>query len=314
MSGKTLLKIGGNALRTLPMTIVIIGGILGGCNNTPIEESKAPTGTLEKIKNSGVIVLGVRESSIPFSYLDDNQNSIGYSIDLCLKVVEAVKEQLQMPNLEVKMNPVTSQIRIPLIVNGTIDLECGSTTNTKERQQQVAFSVAHYVASVRMAVKANSGIKSLDDLDGKSVVTTAGTTSDRYIKQNKQGKQINFTNVYGKDHAESFLMLESGRAQAFVMDDVLLSGLIAQAKNPQDFAIVGTALSVEPYSLMLRKDDPEFKQVVDNTLKNLMETGEIEQIYSNWFTKPIPPKGINLNLPMSPKLQEVFQQPTDEGV
>ena len=205
---------------------------------------QALNGTLKKIKDSGVIVLGVRESSIPFSYLDNNEKTIGYSIDLCMKVVDAVKKQLKMPNLQVKTNAVTSQTRIPLITNGTIDLECGSTTNSKERQKQVAFSVAHYVTSVRMAVKANSGIKTLDDLDGKPVVTTTGTTSDRYIKQNEKGKQINVKNLYGKDHAESFLMLASGRAAAFVMDDVLLAGLIAQSKNPKEFMIVGPALSI----------------------------------------------------------------------
>lgn len=297
---------------------VVMGVILSSCTTTTNNETNVTTekqtGTLDKIKQSGTIVLGVRDSSVPFSYLDDNQKSIGYSIDLCMKVVDSVKKQLNLPNLEVKMNPVTSQTRIPLMVNGTIDLECGSTTNTLERQKQVAFSVAHYVTSVRMAVKADSGIESLDNLEGKSVVTTSGTTSDRYIKQNEQGKELKINNLYGKDHAESFLMLESGRAQAFVMDDVLLAGLIAQSKNPKDFAIVGTALSVEPYGLMLRKDDPTFKEVVDNTLKNLMQTGEIKTIYAKWFTTPIPPKGVNLNLPISPKLEEAFKQPTDKGV
>ncbi len=277
-------------------------------------QTKELTGTLKKIKDSGVIVLGVRESSIPFSFLDDNQKPIGYSIDLCMKVVDSVKKQLKMSKLEVKTNPVNSQNRIPLMTNGTIDLECGSTTNSMERQKQVAFSVAPFVTSVRMAVKANSNIKNLSDLDGKAVVTTTGTTSDRHIKQNEKGQQINVKNLYGKDHAESFLMLESGRASAFVLDDVLLAGLIAQSKNPKNFAIVGPALSVEPYGLMFRKDDPQFKAVVDNSLKNLMKTGEINKIYSKWFTKPIPPKQVNLNLPMSPKLQEALKNPTDKGV
>lgn len=272
------------------------------------------TGTLKKIKDSGTIILGVRESSVPFSYLDDSQKPIGYSIDLCMKVVDALKKQLKMPNLQVKMNPVTSQTRIPLMTNGTIDLECGSTTNSVERQKQVAFSVAHYVTAVRMAVKTNSGINSLNDLNGKPVVTTTGTTSDRYIKQNEQGKQINVRNLYGKDHAESFLMLESGRAVAFVMDDVLLAGLIARSKNPKSFKIVGPALSVEPYGLMMRKDDPQFKQVVDRTLSTLMKTGEARKIYSKWFLAPVPPKGVNLNLPLSPKLRDAFLKPTDKGV
>lgn len=302
MMAKTFLKIS---------AIAAIGVITASSSNAQMNQ---PTGTLKKIKDSGVIVLGIRESSIPFSYLDNNQKPVGYSIDLCMKVVDSVKKQLKMPNLQVKTNPVTSQTRIPLMVNGTIDLECGSTTNTVERQKQVAFSVAPFVTSVRMAVKANSGIKNLSDLDGKAVVTTTGTTSDRYIKQNEKGQKINVKNVYGKDHAESFLMLESGRAQAFVMDDVLLAGLIAQSKNPKDFAIVGPALSVEPYGLMMRKDDPQFKALVDTTLKNLMKTGQINTIYSKWFTKPIPPKGINMNLPMSPKLKEAMKNPTDQGV
>ena len=277
-------------------------------------EAQNLSGTLKKIKDSGEIVLGVRESSIPFSYLDNNEKPVGYSIDLCMKVVDALKKELKMPNLKVKTNPVTSQTRIPLITNGTIDLECGSTTNSKERQKQVGFSVAHYVTSVRMAVKANSGIKNLDDLNGKAVVTTTGTTSDRHIKQNERGKKIDVKNLYGKDHAESFLMLESGRAQAFVMDDVLLAGLIAQSKNPKAFAIVGPALSVEPYGLMFRKNDPQFKAIVDKTLGGLMKSGQINGIYTKWFMKPIPPKNVNLNLPMSPKLKEAFKNPSDQGV
>jgi glutamate/aspartate transport system substrate-binding protein len=272
------------------------------------------TGTLKKIKDSGTIVLGVRESSIPFSYLDDSQKPIGYSIDMCMKVVDSVKKKLKMPNLVVKTNPVTSQTRIPLMTNGTIDLECGSTTNSVERQKQVAFSVAHYVTSVRMAVKVGSGIKRLDDLNGKAVVTTTGTTSDRYIKQNEQGKQIDVKNIYGKDHAESFLILESGRAVAFVMDDVLLAGLIARSKTPKAFEIVGPALSVEPYGLMMRKDDPQFKKVVDDSLIALMKSGEAEKIYKKWFTTAIPPKSINMGLPLSPKLRDAFKSPTDKGV
>ncbi|MEB3337050.1 MAG: transporter substrate-binding domain-containing protein [Leptolyngbyaceae bacterium] len=301
--GQALLKIA--AIATVGITLA---------SSVSSVNAQTLTGTLKKIKDSGTIVLGVRESSIPFSYLDDSQKPIGYSIDLCMKVVDAVKKELRMPNLQVKMNPVTSQTRIPLMINGTIDLECGSTTNSVERQKQVAFSVAHFVTSVRMAVKADSGIKSLADLDGKPVVTTTGTTSDRYIKQNEQGKQINVRNLYGKDHAESFLMLESGRAVAFVMDDVLLAGLIARSKNPKNFKIVGPALSVEPYGLMLRKDDPAFKKIVDKTLSTLMKTGEARKIYGKWFTSPTPPKGVNLGLPMSPKLQDAFRTPTDKGV
>ena len=272
------------------------------------------TGTLKKIKDSGVITLGHRESSIPFSYLDDQQQPIGYSMDLCMKIVDAVRAQLKLPKLQVKLNPVTSQTRIPLMTNGTTDLECGSTTNSTDRQKQVAFGVSTYVTAIRMVVKTSSGIKSFADLNDKPVVTTTGTTSDRLIKENEAGKNINVKNLYGKDHAESFLMVETDRAVAFVMDDVLLAGLIANAKSPGDYAIVGESLRVEPYSVMLRKDDAPFKKLVDNTLIGLMTSGAIEKIYYKWFLSPIPPKGINLNLPISPQLKETFKNPNDKGV
>ncbi|MFC4160330.1 transporter substrate-binding domain-containing protein [Chitinimonas lacunae] len=292
---------------------LVLAAAVAGAFALPSQAAEL-TGTLKKIQDSKVLVLGHRESSTPFSYLDEKQQPIGYSMDLCWRVVEAVKAKLKMPSLVVKRVPVTSQTRIPLMVNGTIDLECGSTTNSKERQKQVAFGVTTFVTSVRMAVKANSGISKLDDLNGKPVVTTTGTTSDRYIKQNEQGKAIDVKNLYGKDHAESFLMVETGRAAAFVMDDVLLAGAIANAKNPKEFAIVGPALSVEPYGIMLRKDDPEFKQLVDDTLKGLMKSGEVEKLYQKWFMSPIPPKNINLNLPMSDKLKEAIKNPNDTGV
>lgn len=270
--------------------------------------------TLQKIKSSGTIVVGHRESSIPFSYLDGNQKPVGYSMDLCNKIVEEVKKELKMPALVTKLTPVTSQTRIPLMTNGTIDLECGSTTNSLERQKQVAFGVATFVSPVRMVVKADSGIKTLNDLNGKAVATTTGTTSDRYIKQNEKGQSIDVKNVYGKDHAESFLMVETGRASAFVMDEVLLAGFIANARNPKEFAIVGPALSTEPYGIMLRKDDPQFKALVDKTLTGLMKSGEINKIYARWFTSPIPPKNVNLNLPMNAQLQEAIKHPTDKGI
>lgn len=270
--------------------------------------------TLQKIKDTGTITIGHRESSIPFSYLDGNQKPVGYSMDLCNKIVDAVKKELKMPALVTKLTPVTSQTRIPLMTNGTIDLECGSTTNSLERQKQVAFGVTTFVSPVRMVVKADSGIKTLDDLNGKAVATTTGTTSDRYIKQNEKGHNIDVKNVYGKDHAESFLMVETGRASAFVMDEVLLAGFIANAKNPKDFAIVGPALSTEPYGIMLRKDDPQFKALVDKTLSGLMKSGEINKIYAKWFTSPIPPKNVNLNLPMNAQLQEAIKHPNDKGI
>lgn len=271
-------------------------------------------GTLKKIKDSNTLVLGHRESSIPFSYLDDKQQPIGYAMDLCYKVVDAVKKQLNLPNLQVKLNPVTSQTRIPLMTNGTIDMECGSTTNSLERQKQVAFGVSYYVTEVRMVTKANSGVKSLSDLNGKAVVTTTGTTSDRLIREHEKGKSIDVKNVYGKDHAESFLMVETDRAAAFVMDDILLAGLMANSKNPKDYAIVGETLRVEPYGVMMRKDDPQFKKLVDDTLSAVMKSGEAEKLYNKWFMSPIPPKGINLNLPLGTQLREAFKNPNDKGV
>ena len=270
--------------------------------------------TLQKIKDTGTITIGHRESSIPFSYLDGNQKPVGYSMELCNKIVDAVKKELKMPALVTKLTPVTSQTRIPLMTNGTIDLECGSTTNSLERQKQVAFGVTTFVSPVRMVVRADSGVKTLDDLNGKAVATTTGTTSDRYIKQNEKGHNIDVKNVYGKDHAESFLMVETGRASAFVMDEVLLAGFVANAKNPKDFAIVGPALSTEPYGIMLRKDDPQFKALVDKTLSGLMKSGEINKIYAKWFTSAIPPKNVNLNLPMNAQLQEAIKHPTDKGI
>ena len=271
-------------------------------------------GTLKKIRDANTVVIGYRESSIPFSYLDDKQQPIGYAMDLCYRVVNAVKQRLNLPALQVRLNPVTSQTRIPLITNGTIDMECGSTTNSLERQRQVAFSVSYYVTEIRMVVKSNSGIKSLADLNGKTVVTTTGTTSDRLIRENEKGKHLDIKNVYGRDHAESFLMMETDRAVAFVMDDILLAGLVANSKNPKQFAIVGETLRAEPYGVMLRKDDPQFKKLVDDAIIDLMKSGEVDRLYAKWFTQPIPPKGINLNLPMGAKLKEAIRNPNDKGV
>lgn len=272
------------------------------------------TGTLQKIKESGAVTVGHRESSVPFSYLDASQKPIGYAMDLCAKVVDAIKTELKMSDLKVNYQAVTSQNRIPLMQNGTIDLECGSTTNSVARQQQVGFSVAYFITSVRMGVRKDSGIKDIGDLDGKPVVTTTGTTSDQLIKQNEKGKTIDVKNIYGKDHADSFLMVESGRAAAFVMDDILLAGLIASSKNPDGYAIVGPSLRDEPYGVMVRKDDAPFKAIVDKTLTGLMKSGEAEKLYTKWFLSPIPPRNVNLNFPMSPAQKAAFQNPSDKGV
>ncbi|WP_034640961.1 transporter substrate-binding domain-containing protein [Chitinilyticum aquatile] len=272
------------------------------------------TGTLKKIKDSGRIVVGVRDASQPFSFLVGNKQYVGYSVDLCNKIVDQVQKELKLKSLDVVYQPVTSQTRIPLMQNGTIDLECGSTTNSVERQKQVAFGVNMFWVNVRMAVKANSGIKSVADLNGKPVVTTTGTTSDRYIKQHEKGKNIDVKNLYGKDHDESFLMVETDRAAAFVMDDTLLAAKIAASKNPKDFVVIGEVLSGEPYGIMLRKDDPQFKKLVDSTLTAVYKSPEIEKIYAKWFTSPIPPKGVNLNMPMSDKMKDMLKNPSDKGI
>lgn len=271
----------------------------------------ADEGTLAKVKSSGTITLGIRESSIPLSYLDANQQPVGYHIDICNRIVDAVKAQLKLPALKVQHQTVTSQNRIPLVTNGTVDLECGSTTNNEARQRQVAFAPTTFVTRVRMAVKKASGISSLAQLDGKPVATTTGTTSVALMRANEKGKSIDFKEVYGKDHADSFLMLETDRAVAFVMDDNLLAGLIATSKSPDAYAIVGEALSTEPIAIMLRKDDPEFKKLVDSTVAGLMKSGEIEKLYAKWFVSPIPPRNVNLNFAMSDKLKELIHNPND---
>ncbi|MFT4171919.1 MAG: transporter substrate-binding domain-containing protein [Rhodocyclaceae bacterium] len=270
------------------------------------------TGTLKKAKDTGKITLGIRESSFPLSYLDSSQKPIGYHIDICLKIVDAVKKRLSLPNLKVDMVPVTSQNRIPLTTNGTVDLECGSTTNNLDRQKSVAFAPTTYVTQVRMAVKKSSGINSITQLNGKPVATTTGTTSVALIRSNEKGKNLDIKEVYGKDHADSFLMLETDRAVAFVMDDNLLLGLIASSKNPADYALVGEPLSTEPIAIMYRKDDPQFKGLVDVTVGDLAKSGELTKLYAKWFTSAIPPKGVNLQFPMSEALKEAIASPNDK--
>jgi len=272
------------------------------------------TGTLKKIKETGTIVVGHRESSVPFSYLDDKQQPIGYSMDLCDRVVQSVKAELKLADLKVTLQPVTSSNRIPLLLNGTIDMECGSTTNSTERQKQVAFGVTTFITNVKTVVKKASGISSLGDLNGKPIVTTSGTTSVQLIKAHEKGSKIDFKEIYGKDHAESFLLVESDRASAFVMDDILLAGLVANSKSPADYKYLDEVFRTEPYGIMLRKEDPQFKGVVDRTLTGLMKSGEITKIYAKWFESPIPPKNINLRFPMSPELKEAIKNPNDNCV
>ncbi len=289
------------------IAVLIGAGLIAGAAQA--QES----GTLKKIKDSGTITLGVRDSSIPFSYLDDKQSYQGYSIDLCMKAVSAIQKHLGLSQLNVKMNPVTSATRIPLMANGTIDLECGSTTNSIERQKQVSFAPTMFVVGTRFLAKKASNINSINDLKGKSVVSTAGTTSMKMITALNGEKNLGMNLLSAKDHAESFLMVETGRAVAFLMDDILLASLAASSKNPNDYSITKEALSVEPYGIMMRRDDPAFKKVVDQAISNVYTSGEINKIYAKWFTSPIPPKGINLNWPMSEQMKRIFAKPTDSG-
>jgi glutamate/aspartate transport system substrate-binding protein len=305
-------------LTVLCSSALLLG--LTACNNkdkapagdkATSEAAASTSGTLEKIKKSGTIVLGYRDSSIPFSYIADNPNQpVGYAHDLQLKVVDAVKKQLNLPDLKVRYNLVTSQNRIPLVSNGTVDLECGSTTNNKERQQQVDFSIGFFQVGSRLLTAKDSGIKDFADLKGKKLVTTAGTTSERYIRQHEKELGIGEI-ISAKDHAESFLMLQNGRAAAFMMDDILLAGEKSKATDPNKWEIVGTAPINEIYGCMLRKGDTAFKTVVDDAIKATYSSGEINANYKKWFESPVPPKNINLNFPMSEQLKALISNPHD---
>ena len=271
------------------------------------------TGTLRKIKDSQIIVIGHRESSIPFSYYDDKNQVVGYSQDLVMKVVDAVKQKLNLPGLQVKLIPVTSQNRIPLVQNGTVDIESGSTTNNLERQQQVDFSNTFFIIGTRLLVKKDSGIKDFPDLKGKNVVVTAGTTSERLIREMNEKDNMGMNVISAKDHGESFLTLQSGRAVAFMLDDALLAGERAKAKQPDDWVIVGTPQSKEAYGMMMRKGDDTFKKLVDEVIAKVQTSGEAEKLYNKWFLSPIPPKGLNLNLPMSDDMRQLFKNPNDKA-
>ena len=271
------------------------------------------TDTLKKIHETGLITLGHRESSIPFSYYDDKQRVIGYSHEIMLKVVDAIKADQKLPKLEVKVMPVTSANRITLIQNGAVDLECGSTTNNIERQKQVAFSNTIFVIGTRLMVRKDSDIRDFPDLAGKNVVTTAGTTSERLLRKMNVDKAMAMNVISAKDHGESFLTLETGRAVAFMMDDALLYGEMAKAKRPTDWQVVGTAQSKEAYGCMMRKDDPAFKKLVDAAIAGMMRSGDTEKIYLKWFTNPIPPKGLNLNMALSDEMKALFKTPNDKA-
>jgi len=273
----------------------------------------AQEGTLDKIKKTGTITVGHRDASIPFSYYDDQQQVVGYAVDICKHIVNVVKQELKLSSIQVNYQLVTSANRIPLMANGTIDLECGSTTNNIERQKQVWFTNTHFVTANRWVAKKSSNIKTLNDLKGKTIVSTAGTTNIKQITEINAAQNLGMNIISANGHPEAFQMVETGRAVAFVMDDILLYSLAAQSRSPNDYAISPMALSVEPYGIMVRKDDAAFKKVVDKATADLYTSGGIKPIYEKWFLKPVPPKGINLNVPMSEPLKKVFAKPTSSG-
>jgi len=276
--------------------------------------AQAQDGTLGKIKSSGAITIGHRDASLPFSYYDDKQQPIGYAMDLCARIVDAVKAELKLPNLKVNYQLVTSANRIPLLANGTIDLECGSTTNNVARQEQVWFTMTHFVTANRWISKKSSNIRTLADLKGKTIVSTAGTTNIKQATEINAAQNLGMNIISANGHAEAFQMVETGRAVAFVMDDILLAGLAAQSRTPGDYVISAEAMSLpEPYGIMVRKDDKAFKALADRAMSNVYSSGQINAIWEKWFQKPVPPKGINMNLPMPEIFRKVVAKPTDSG-
>ncbi|MDC8785526.1 amino acid ABC transporter substrate-binding protein [Roseateles koreensis] len=267
---------------------------------------------LKKIKSSGSVTMGVRESSGALSYTLGDGKYVGYHVEICQRVLADVQKQLGMPKLDIKYQPVTSQNRIPLVQNGTVDIECGSTTNNATRQKDVAFAVTTFVEEVRMVVKASSGITAVSQLAGRTVATTTGTTSVQTLRKHERATGIDFKEVFGKDHADSFLLLESGRADAFVMDGSLLAGLVSRSKNPADYKIVGEVFSVEPIGIMFRKDDPAFKKAVDDSIKAMIKSGEIAKLYDKWLMQAIPPSNTKVGLPMSESLKAALANPNDK--
>lgn len=274
--------------------------------------STAGAQTLKKVADSNKITVAYREASVPFSYLIGSTKAVGFSVELTEAIIDDVRKKVKKPNLEISYIPVTSQNRIPLLVNGTYDLECGSTTNNSTRGKDVAFAINHFYTGTRLLVKKSSGVKNYADLAKKTVASTTGTTNSQVIRKYNTDKKLDMQVILGKDHDDSLLLVESDRAAAFAMDDILLFGLMANSKNPAALEVVGDALQVEPYACMLRKDDPEFKKLVDGTITRLMKSGEFNKLYDKWFMSPIPPKGVNLGLPMSPELKANLKTPSDK--
>ena len=290
--------------------LVKTAALLAAASACQIHAQTPPT--LDKVKSSGAIVVAYRESSIPFSYLGADGQPTGFGWEICGKIVEQVKKATGRADLKVATQAVTPTNRIPLLQNGTVDIECGSTTNNSDRAKQVAFAINYFYTGTRFLVKAGSDVKSLADLKGKRVVSTSGTTNYQVLRRVNAENNLDFTLLAAKDHAESALLVQQDRAQAFGMDDILLYGLRASSTNPAEFAVVGDAIQVEPYAIMLRKDDPAFKKLVDDTLAGLMKSGEFEALYKKWFQSPIPPKGINLNAPMSKELRDDLKVLSDK--
>ena len=287
-------------LLAIAITVLAAGSALAQANDT-----------LAKIKNSGAVTLGVRESS-GLSYTLGNGKYVGFHTEMAEHIIADLQKQLGLTKLEIKYQPITSQNRVPLVTNGTVDLECGSTTNNATRAKDVAFAVTTYVEEVRIATKANSGIQSIKDLNGKTVATTTGTTSVQTLRKHERAGGVDFKEVLGKDHADSFLLLETGRADAFVMDGSILAGNISKAKNPADYKIVGEVLSVEPIACMMRKDDPAFKKAVDDSIKRQIADGSLAKLYDKWFIQPTPPTNTPVGLPMSEATKNAWANPNDK--
>ena len=288
---------------SIPMTAIVLAA---GLTTT------AGAQTLQKIADANKITVSYREASVPFSYLIGSSKAVGFSVELSEAIIDDVRKKLKKPNLEVAYMSVTSQNRIPLLVNGTYDLECGSTTNNTARAKDVAFSTNIFYTGTRLLVKKSSGIKNYADLEKKTVASTTGTTNAQVIRKYNADKKLDMQLVLGKDHDDSLLLVESDRAVAFAMDDILLFGLIANSKDPAALQVVGDSLQVEPYACMVRKDDPEFKKLVDGTLNRMMKSGEFARLYTKWFMSPIPPKGVNLNLPMGAELKANLKALSDK--
>jgi glutamate/aspartate transport system substrate-binding protein len=267
--------------------------------------------TLEKVKSAGFITMGVRDSSLPMSYALAENKFVGFQIDICKQIISAIQKQIDVQNLEVRYQVVSSQNRIPLVTNGTVDLECGSTTNNAARQKDVAFALTTYIEEVRMAVRATSGIKSIKDLEGRTVAATTGTTSVQHLRRNNRTTGLNIKEILGKDHNESFLLLESGRADAWVIDAGLLSATIAASKNPADFVVVGEVLNTEPIAIMMRKDDQPLKSLADDTIRTMMRSGEMKALWNKWYVEPIPPKNVRINMAPPATLQQLWANPND---